>query len=910
MTNQIEKTTCPYCGVGCGVVAKVNAEANIEDSTERRALEVQGDKSHSSNLGRLCSKGSALADTVGLETRLLYPEVNGLRASWDQALDTVAEGFSRVIREHGPDAVAFYLSGQLLTEDYYVANKLMKGFIGSANVDTNSRLCMSSSVMGHKRAFGTDTVPGCYEDFEQAELIVLVGSNTAWCHPVLFQRIRACKEANPNLKIVVVDPRRTQTVDIADLHLPIAPGTDTWLFNGLLHFLSQHNSESNRLFDEAFLEHHVEGLAEALAEAAKSSGSIEKTASACDVDPRDLATFFQWFADTEKTVTLYSSGVHQSSSGTDKVNSILNCHLATGRIGRTGMGPFSMTGQPNAMGGREVGGMATTLAAHMDFTPDNVDRLNRFWQTDKVPAAQGLPAVELFDAIHRGDIKAVWIMATNPAVSLPDADKVVEALKKCELVVVSDCVRDTDTARLATVKLPATGWSEKSGTVTSSERLISRQRALFSPAGEARHDWQIITDVARRMGFKESFNYESAAAIFREHARLSGFENTPSGKLRDFDISGCADISDSAYDQLEPFHWPRNAAFPSGRKRLFDDGVFYTSNSKAQVVAITPRTPRNLPDSSAPLVLNSGRVRDQWHTMTRTALAPQLNQHISEPFVEIHPEDARRRNLAEGEIARINSQWGSMLARVIVTDNMRAGEVFAPMHWTDVQCRNARVCAVVNPVVDPVCFQPESKHTPVEVDAYSATWHACVMSREAIDWPAAEYLVEVRNEHYSAYELADSHSFETAGEPVLDALQYWLHCTESDQVLSYEDEGLGIYRIAVINASGALTGLVMFSRSQQYLPERSWLGMQFAKPALDARARAALLSGMPPAGEDIGKIICACYSVGEKTICQSIRDNGLTDVKQIGERLKAGTNCGSCIPELKELLASETVVED
>ncbi|MDD5124832.1 molybdopterin-dependent oxidoreductase, partial [Methylovulum sp.] len=488
MTQTIQ-TTCPYCGVGCGITATVGAG--------NRQVQIKGDKTHPANFGRLCSKGSALGETVELQGRLLEPHIHGQATSWEDALDLVANTLLDTMAKHGKDSVAIYGSGQLLTEDYYVANKLMKGFIGNANIDTNSRLCMSSSVAGHKRAFGADAVPCCYEDLELADLIVLIGSNTAWCHPVSFQRIRAAKEANPNLKIVVIDPRRTATCDIADLHLPLAAGSDTTLFNGLLNYLVAWGECANpnrgriivgvrtlnpTYIDSDFIDNHTEGFELALA--ASSGATLEHVAATCQLTPEAVQQFYDWFTATEKVLSLYSQGVNQSTSGTDKVNSIINCHLATGRIGKPGMGPFSLTGQPNAMGGREVGGLAHQLAAHMDFaTPGDIDRVARFWQTDNIPQQGGLPAVALFDAIYNGKVKAVWIMGTNPVVSLPDADKVKTALQRCPFVVVSDCIADTDTAAFAHVLLPAQGWSEKNGTVTNSERRISRQRSLFNGGG-------------------------------------------------------------------------------------------------------------------------------------------------------------------------------------------------------------------------------------------------------------------------------------------------------------------------------------------------------------------------------------------------------------------------------------------
>src|SRR4051812_30324260 len=506
------RTTCPYCGVGCGVLAAPDGFGGAA---------ISGDTEHPANFGRLCSKGAALGETLGLDGRLLHPMLRQqdgtlARVDWNQALGRVADGFARTIERHGPDAVAFYLSGQLLTEDYYVANKLMKGFVGTANVDPNSRLCMSSSVAGHRRAFGADTVPGTYEDLDQADLLVFVGSNAAWCHPVLYQRMLANKQAR-GAKFVVIDPRRTDTCSEADLFLGLKPGTDAALFSGVL----VHLADSGAL-DRDYIASYTGGFDETLARARSLAGSAAATALATGLSEADVAAFFKLFRDTPKVVTLYSQGVNQSAQGTDKVNAILNCHLATARIGKPGMAPFSLTGQPNAMGGREVGGLANQLAAHMGFTPPDIDRVRRFWKAPAIATHEGLKAVQLFEAINRGEVKALWVMGTNPAVSLPDADFVREALKKLELFVVSENVLSNDTVDAGPhVLLPALAWGEKSGTVTNSERRISRQRSFLPAPGEARPDWWIVSETAKRLGFGDSFGYKSAAEIFREHAALS-----------------------------------------------------------------------------------------------------------------------------------------------------------------------------------------------------------------------------------------------------------------------------------------------------------------------------------------------------------------------------------------------------
>ena len=549
------RTTCPYCGVGCGVLA---APDGLGGAT------IAGDPEHPANFGRLCSKGAALGETLGLETRLLHPMLRQhdgslARVDWDQALTRVADGFKHVIERHGPDAVAFYLSGQLLTEDYYVANKLMKGFLGSANVDTNSRLCMASSVAGHRRAFGADTVPGLYEDLDQADLIVLVGSNAAWCHPVLFRRIQE-NRSERGARLVVIDPRRTATAEEADLHLAIKPGMDTALFCGLLVRLADRD-----VFDRAYVSNHTTGFELALQRAAEIAPDVAAVARTTGLDAADVAAFYDLFAATERAVTCYSQGVNQSAQGTDKVNAIINCHLATGRIGKPGMGPFSLTGQPNAMGGREVGGLANQLAAHMNFEPAEIDRVRRFWDAPRIATHEGLKAVQMFDAIERGEIKALWVMATNPAVSLPRAGAVRDALRKLELFVVSENVLSNDTVNSgAHILLPAAAWGEKDGTVTNSERRISRQRGFLPLPGEAKPDWWIVSEVARRMGFADAFAYAIRRRRFPRACRAARRSKTTA---RATSISARSQrMNDAAFDALDPVHLA-DARGRTGRRR-------------------------------------------------------------------------------------------------------------------------------------------------------------------------------------------------------------------------------------------------------------------------------------------------------------------------------------------------------
>lgn len=887
------KTTCPYCGVGCGV------QASPKSATE---VVIAGDEAHPSNFGRLCVKGSALGDTVGLEGRLLNPKLRDKTTgaltdvSWDDAIGTVADGFARIVEEHGPDAVALYVSGQLLTEDYYVANKLMKGYIGSANIDTNSRLCMSSSVAGHKRAFGEDLVPMSYEDLERADLIVLVGSNTAWCHPILFQRIVKMKETRPDTKIVVIDPRHTATCEMADLHLPLKPGSDVRLFNGLLAFLAEHGAT-----DAAFVDAHTQGFDAALAAAGPCD--LAQTAKDCKLDQHDLMTFYRLFARTERVVTVYSQGVNQSSAGTDKVNGIINCHLLTGRIGKPGMGPFSFTGQPNAMGGREVGGLANTLAAHLEFgDPLHGDIVQTFWSSPTIAQHAGLKAVDLFDAIEAGRVKAVWIMGTNPVVSLPDGDRVKRALEKCELVVASDIVEKTDTNAVADVLLPALGWGEKDGTVTNSERRISRQRAFLPAPGNARADWRIVCDVARRMGFT-GFDFAGPHEIFDEHARLSSYRNDAStGVYRAFNMGGLAGMSRAQYDALKPVQWPLLAAGEEGAARLFEDGRFSHADGRARFIATVPRAPVNAPDEDHPLVLNTGRVRDQWHTMTRTGRSAKLAGHIGESFIDMHPQDALACGVREGELARVASRWGSMVARVQHGGGMPRGSVFVPIHWNDQVASDARVGAVVNPVVDPVSGEPEFKHTPVSVEKFHVAWHGFSLSRSTPDLDRVTHWTRVHGTRFVRFEMAGRNRFDAAHGDHHDWARALFHIDDHHaDWIEYEDKSAGVYRAAHL-VDDRIESCVFISERPD-LPARAWLASLFEKDRLDDDDRASLLLGQPAAkGEDTGPTVCSCFGVGRNTICSAIREKGLKSAAEITSCLKAGGNCGSCVPELKKLI--------
>ncbi|MCW5680344.1 MAG: molybdopterin-dependent oxidoreductase [Xanthobacteraceae bacterium] len=877
------RTACPYCGVGCGVLARADGKGGAD---------ISGDPEHPANFGRLCSKGTALGETLRLDGRLLHPMLrrNGAleRTGWGTALDTVAHGFSEIVARHGPDAVAFYLSGQLLTEDYYVANKLMKGFIGSANVDTNSRLCMSSSVAAHRRAFGADTVPGIYEDLDEADLIILTGSNAAWCHPVLFRRMTENRERR-GAKLVVIDPRRTATAQEADLFLPVAPGMDTVLFSGLLAELADRHT-----LDFSFISSHTSGFEAALARAREIAPSLERVAALTRLPKKDVLRFYELFRTTKRTVTCYSQGVNQSAQGTDKANAIINCHLATGRIGRAGMGPFSLTGQPNAMGGREVGGLANQLAAHMNFTPAEIDRVGRFWRAPRMAQREGLKAVQMFEAIERGEIKGLWVMATNPVVSLPRSGAMAEALKKLELFVVSDNMLSNDTiASGAHVLLPAAAWGEKDGTVTNSERRISRQRAFLPLPGEAKPDWKIVSEVAARMGFGEAFAYSCAADIFREHAALSAFEN---GGSRDFDIGGLAALSGEAYDSLEPVLWPVRAGTKKSAPRFFDNGHFYTADQRAKFVAPEQPALREDVSSSYPFVLNTGRIRDQWHTMTRSGQSVRLAQHRAEPFVEIHPDDARWIGLAEGSIALVRSRQGEAAYRVRFDEGLPRGSLFAPIHWSLENTSAARTGNAVAPATDPLSGQPEAKATPAAIEPLAFSQAGFVVSRSMVRMPAQAWWSRATVEDGSHYIFAANES--VGFWRTFAAKQIAKDC----EVIEFCDEAAGVYRVAGLR--GNRLEFCLFSGPFADTPAADSVKAALARVALNPDMRRTLLSGKSAEGlASDGPTVCACYGVGLNRICAAIESGKATTVEEIGAALRAGTNCGSCKPELKRILS-------
>ena len=873
------ESTCAYCGVGCGVDIGI---------TDGQASSLIGSANHPANFGRLCVKGSNLLNTIDLTNRLLAPEINNQTVTWQQATKHVANQLTDIIAKHGKNSVAFYVSGQLLTEDYYLANKLMKGYIGSGNIDTNSRLCMSSAVSAYKRAFGEDVVPCTYEDLEQTELLILTGSNAAWTHPVLYQRIERAKKINPAMQVVVIDPRKTATCALADSFIQLKPGTDGAFFNGLLQYLNEHGG-----LDRNYISQFTEGFDAVIS--ASSEWSIAHVAKFCDVSASQIRHVYQLFCQSQRAITFYSMGINQSSSGVDKCQSIINCHLASGKLGKVGCGPFSITGQPNAMGGREVGGLANQLAAHMDIdNPEHQAIVQDFWQSPTMATEQGAKAVDLFDKIASGEIKAVWIMATNPLVSLPDHEKVMAALNKCELVVVSDCVEKNDTLAFAHVKLPATPWLEKNGTVTNSERRISRQRNAVLPAGQAKHDWQIIRDVAKAMGFS-GFDFNTVSEVFNEHARLTCFKNEGARLL---DLSGLSQLTAQQYDDLAPIQWPVNADNPNGCSRVYADGQFNTVSGKAQFIAINPQRPKQLTSAEFPFVLNSGRMRDQWHTMTRTGKTSKLSAHTDKPFLYLHPTDAKALSVVDDDMLNIQASTGKAIAHAKLDDNQRIGECFMPIHWNKSYASHANVSNLYKGIVDPISGQPECKQGAVSLSKKYFKQYASLHTSSTIN--DLESVTHFWLKNTASYGDAHQVAF---GEPVNDALLWCQQVTHlsGEWLQFHQDESIYI----VCLQAGKLVALAYFSQQWPAIAN-SWLEHVFNTKTLEFSTIQSLLLGLASDEFNQGKQVCSCYNVGEKTINEAIAQ-GCTSVEQLGEKLQCGTKCGSCKPELSSLLSKYSI---
>jgi len=890
MTRTVN-SVCSYCGTGCGIRL---------ESDGQRIVSLAGDEKHPTNQGKLCSKGRELHHTVRTEDRLLRPK---LRTSldapfapvdWDTALDHGARKFAEIIREHGPDAVAFYISGQLLTEDYYVFNKLMKGFIGSNNIDTNSRLCMSSAVAGYKRAFGADGPPGCYADIELAESFFIIGANPAYAHPIVFRRLEAAKEANPDVKIVVADPRRTDTCSIADLYLPIKPGTDVPLLQAMLNVLFWEG-----LVNQDYIEAHTCGF-ETISEQVRGM-TPRKAAGICGVDAADIVQAALWFAEN-KTISFWCQGMNQSTSGTDKSNALTNLHLATGQVGQPGCAPFSLTGQSNAMGGREVGGLANMLAAHRDYTnASHRDEVAQFWGVDSISEKPGLTATELFDALESGKVKAVWIACTNPIVSLPDAGRAEEALRKAELVMVSDAYHPTDTTRFAHILFPAAGWAEKEGCVTNSERCITHlQQALPAP-GQTRPDWKITRDFALRLGqclgrdWQHAFAYEKSEDVFLEHCALT--------RNMDIDITG---LSYDILDEYGPQQWPYpEGAEPENEKRLYADGCFETDNQKARFIDVVYRPVAEATDEDYPLSLTTGRIRDQWHTMTKTGQVPSLMQHLPLPRLQIHPELAACRAIEEEDLVRVTSRRGEVIVPVQFSRDIRPDTLFLPMHWGRMTACKGRANSLTLAAVDAVSKQPEFKHTAVQLEGFEPAWRGVMLmagsklelGRQMIEGYTYGVVSCAGSDHpVTSVDLACTKPLVVSKYKRLDQM---LEQGRSIETLTYSDRKHGINRKAWLS-DGRLMAVRWVGGDIQ---QAQWLRKLMLEGRDVGELRPYLLAPGGPVNktDTKGTIICACNNVGELELQAAIKD-GADSVDAIKACTMAGTGCGSCVPEIKRLL--------
>ncbi len=869
--TSLKQTTCAYCGVGCGV--DISLFNNVPTKLE-------GMREHPANFGRLCVKGTHLLDTTGSDNRLTSPLINNHAVTWDEATDHVANKFNDIIQKHGPDAVAFYVSGQLLTEDYYIANKLMKGYIGSGNIDTNSRLCMSSAVAGYKRAFGEDVVPCTYEDLEQTELLILIGSNAAWTHPVLYQRMERAKQLNPNMKVVVIDPRKTDTAELADTFLNIKPGSDAALYNGLLNYLNEHNH-----LDTQFIAQHTNGFESALREAQK--WSCEAVSDFCDIAIEQVTEFYALFANSPSAISFYSMGINQSSSGVDKCNAIINAHLASGKLLKPGSGPFSITGQPNAMGGREVGGLANQLAAHLDIENEAHQSLvQRFWLSPTIANKAGSNAIDMFDEIATGKIKAVWIMATNPMVSLPNNAAIKKALETCELVVVSDCIAKSDTLKFADVAFPSTGWGEKNGTVTNSERRISRQRPLVAPYSGAKNDWQIMCEVAKKMGF-EGFDFTDPSGIFEEWAQLTDFENNGSRLLN---LSGLVGLTKSQYDNLKPIMWPvvKNQPYKNGQ--VFTDNQFSTADNKARFIPITPQLPVQQTSSDYPFVMNSGRIRDQWHTMSRTGKSTALSSHITRPYIEINPLDASKLAIKQNDLISAIAQTGQVTAHAKVTDAVRKGECFMPIHWNKQFASSATVSGLYQSVVDPLSGQAECKHGAVNIVKAPFVQYMQLFAKNELVINS-DFWLKVNASNCFNYQLA-------LNKPQSDLLYYCQTLTGLQGQWSAMNTAKAMHVQCIKNEQLAFVGVISNEQKEISL---EWINHLFAEPLLTFTQLQSLLYATPDEEFTQGVQVCSCFKVREQPIINAIK-NGANTVEQLGSELKCGTNCGSCKTQLSQLI--------
>jgi assimilatory nitrate reductase catalytic subunit len=926
---QITRSTCPYCGVGCGVLI---------ESAGQQITGVQGDPEHPANRGMLCSKGQSLhltaASHVSLQNRLLQPQARSHRqaplepVTWEQATHLAATQLARVIEQHGPDALGFYISGQLLTEDYYVFNKLAKGLIGTNNLDSNSRLCMSSAVAAYKLTLGADAPPACYDDIDACECLFIAGSNTAWAHPILFRRIEQAKQKRPQMKMIVVDPRKTDTAAVADLHLGIEPGTDVMLFNGMLHIVL-----SQGWIDAGFMEAHTTGFDDL--RAVLMECTPEAVAQICGIAPQDLWLAARWFSQSTATLSLYCQGLNQSTSGTANNAALIHLHLATGQIGKPGAGPLSLTGQPNAMGGREVGAMANLMSAHRDLSnAAHRQELSQFWGVDQVPAKPGLTAIEMFQAAADGQIKALWIACTNPAQSLPDQKTVRQALQKAEFVIVQEAFASAETCHHADLLLPASTWGEKHGTVTNSERCISKVNAAVQPPGWARHDWQIVRDIGQalvtqwgRPDLKRLLDYDHPESIWNEHRA--------STRDKDLDITGLS------YEKLQhaPEQWPCSDRSLHGQKRLYTDGRFATPDGRARFTALRWKPLAEERRASHPFSLTTGRLRDQWHGMTRTGTAARLFAHQPTPQVQMNPADMARWGIASGDLVTVKSARGEINLPAQASDAIKPMQSFIAMHWGSqyLWSRNQHGQAAwgVNTLTlsdfCPTSKQPELKHSAVQITPselqhaqgvitaaawlpHEIFWQRRVEIQQMLTQLDMAYLVPFADPHAERADSRPRSGWHVHGRSRKALDMGWIHRLQrllglSDgSPLVYQDPLRHQFRTLQLGAPDTLGqrqlwgfALVGDQSSAAWLQDVLQQGTACHGSArVWLQASASAPQGLPPTP----KQICNCLNVHEESILNQLKTlpHGLDPMIHLQHSLRCGTQCGSCRPEIQRLI--------
>ena len=896
------KSTCPYCGVGCGVIIEHDG---------RHMSGVRGDPDHSANFGRLCTKGATLhltATPIVMQTRRLQqPKWHGETLEWEAMNERLATRLAEIHAAHGPQAIGFYISGQLLTEDYHAFNKLARGVIGTNHIDSNSRLCMSSAVVGYKQALGADAPPCSYEDLDAADCVLVAGANPAWAHPVLFRRLEAARATKPNQKLIVIDPRRTETAELADLHLQLRPGTDVALFHGLLHLMIWEG-----WLDSNFILRRTDGF-EALKNLVREM-TPAKVARICGVPEADLRRAALWFATAGASLSLYCMGLNQSSSGTAKNTALINLHLATGQIGKPGAGPFSLTGQPNAMGGRETGGMATLLPGHRDpKEPTHRAEIAQAWGVDALPAWQGKTAVELFEAAAAGEIKALWIACTNPAQSLPDQDLVRRALARCELVILQEAFADTATAAFAHVLLPAATWGEKEGTVTNSERRVSRVRRAVKPPGQARADWRIARDVGRRLealmrpGKPSVFGAETAEQLWLEHRATT--------RGRDLDITG---LSYALLDAQGPQQWPFPEGAAHGMARLYTDHRFATSNGRARFIAKAYQAPLDAPNAKQPFALTTGRLRDQWHGMSRSGVVPKLFGHDGTPSVAMHPQDMARRALVEGDLVRVSNPRGSQVLPLRADATLRLSQAHAPMHWGSEFVAGAGINAVTQRGACPDARQPELKFASVDLQRAELPWRISaaawvqVASGAALQQGLRALMPTFGYAHCVPVPGADGQegwSFEAAAAeapaPEITQQLTRLLGLHGAGLLRYADARKGRSRLLALDGVGEAATLRALLLVGEAGVARWLLPLWRERAPVQPYSRRLLAPDTVAEAPRRSPQVCNCFDLSQERIeaelkqCSGTAEQRLVAVQR---ELKCGTQCGSCLPALRRIV--------